>query len=135
VNKNAQHDAFSRSESEQRPSLDIKLCASDGGDVALSLPRFFRGLITIKSPQEKIEFSPAFEERTALLSDGEGIRVYFVGNRPRSWMLWSDEGDKKEGEEGPACSGIYPEEPLDTVSVDSRDSAVQIRWDGEPVLV
>ena len=51
-------------------------------------------------------FTPSFEERTALLSDITGIRMYLVGDRPRSWMLWRDDGDKKEGEEGAARSSI-----------------------------
>lgn len=77
-------------------------------------------------------FSPAFGKRTALLSDVESMRTYFVGDRPRSWMLWSDDDDKKEGEEGATRSGIYPEEPLDKLYVSSWDSGAQICWDGEP---
>ena len=75
--------------------------------------------------------SPAFEKRTALLSDVGGIRVYLVGDIPCFWMLWSDNDDKKEGKAGPACSDIYPEEPLDKLLIGSGNSVVWIRWDGE----
>ena len=133
VNKLSQHDAFSGSGREHRPSLDIGLYAGDG-KVSLSLPRFFRGLMTINSSQGKIMLSPAFEKRTALLSDDGGIRVYFVGDRTRFWMLWGDNDDKREGDAGPAYSDIYPEEPLDKLSMGSWNSIVWIRWVGEPDL-
>ena len=77
--------------------------------------------------------SPAFESRTALLSDDGGIRVYFVGDRLRFWMLWGDNDDKKEGDAGPACSDIYLEVPLDKLSMGCWNSVVWI-WDGEPDL-
>ncbi|KAN0134748.1 hypothetical protein V8E53_007533 [Lactarius tabidus] len=122
------HDAFSGSESEQRPSLKIVITAYNG-DVSLSLPRFFRGIMTIISPPGRIVFSPALKKRTALLSDVDGICVYFVGNRPRSWMLWIDD---KEGKEGAAGTDMYPEESLDELFVGNCDTGVRIRWDGEP---
>ena len=133
LNKISQHDAFYGSESEQRASVDIELYAGDG-DVSVSLPRCFRGLMMIKSSQGRIRFTPLFEERTTLLSDIAGIRMYFVGDRPRSWMLWRKDDDKKEGEEGVARSCIYPEESLDKLTVGSLNSGVQIRWEGEPEL-
>ena len=88
----------------------------------------------IKSSQGRIRFTPLFEERTTLLSDIAGIRMYFVGERPRSWMLWRNDDDTKEGEEGVARSCIYSEEPLDKLTVGSLNSGVQIRWDGEREL-
>jgi hypothetical protein len=127
---NAQHDAFSASESEHRPSFDILLRAHQGA--SLSLPRFFRGLITIQPSQEGITLSPALEERTALLSDVQDTRVYFVGKRPRSWMLWRANGDGKGGDEAAAGAGRDSEEPLDNLSVGIWKSALQIYWDGEP---
>ena len=97
MKKNAQHDAFSRNEDKYRPSLHIKVRAS--GDVSLSLPRCFRGLISIESSYKRIAFSPAFEKCTALLSDVRNVCVYFVGDRPRSWMWCGGaDDDDKEGE-------------------------------------
>ena len=134
VNENAQHDAFSTSESACRPSLDIKL-HTDIGYVYLSLPRCFRGPITIqpsgcRENRENITLSPALEERAALLSDVNGSRVYFVGDRPRAWMSWCND-DVKEGETATAGESRFPDEPLDTVNVVHWTSAVRIRWDGE----
>ena len=129
--KNAQHDVFSDDdESEPRPSFDIELQATYG-DVSLSLPRCFRGPITILSSHERITFSPALEERTAPLSDVHGVRVYFVGNRPCSGR-WRG-GDEDEDEED-AGAGGSPEEPLDELSVGGWHTSVRINWDGEPDL-
>ncbi|KAF8269946.1 hypothetical protein EI94DRAFT_868577 [Lactarius quietus] len=132
VNNNEQHGAFSIGERELRPSFDIELRAKN---VTLSLPRFFRGIVTINSPYHRIVLSPAFVERAALLSDVPDVRVYFVGVRPRSWMLWSDDDNGKVGEET-AVAGRCPEEPLDKVVVTSSGlgSGVRIRWEGEPEL-
>ena len=121
-------------ESEDRPSLDIKVQANYG-DVSLSLPRCFRGPITIHSlheriafSQERIVFSPALEECTAPLSDAQGVRVYFVGDRPRSgrWCGGNNAGG--------AGAGESQEEPLDELSVGGWHTGVRICWDGEPEL-
>jgi hypothetical protein len=133
VNNNAQHDAFSASESERRPAFDINLRASQ--QVSLSLPHCFRGLITIthiNPSQQVITLSPALEKLMTLLSDVQGTLVYLVGKRPRSWMLWRADGDSKEGDEAAAGVGRDSEEPLDKLLVNSWSSALQIYWDGEP---
>jgi hypothetical protein len=130
VNSNAQHDAFSASETEHRPSLDIQLRANQG--VYLSLPRCFRGLITIQPSRTGITLSPTFNRHTALLSDVQDIRVYFVGDRPRSWMLWHADDDNKEREEAAESTVKDPEEPLDNLLVSAWNSTLQIYWDGEP---
>ena len=143
MNENAQHDAFSSSESGNRPSLNIKAWATIGG-VYLSLPRCFRGLITIQPSREGIVLSPALGERAALLTDVKAARVYFVGDRPRAWLSSCDDNDEegeddgedddKEGEKATVGMGRSPEEPLDKIIVTSWTSAVQIRWEGEPEL-
>ena len=126
---NKQHDAFSVRESEHRPSIDIEILANYG-DVSLSLPRCFRGPMTIRSSHERIAFSPALEERTAPLSDVQGVRVYFVGDRPLSGRWRGHDEDHNEGEED---AGVE-EEPLDALSVSGWHTSVRIRWDGEPEL-
>ena len=68
------------------------------------------------------------KRRMAPLSDIQGVRVYFVGDRPRSGRWRADvdkEGEKDRGES---------EEPLDELSVGGRHTSVRIRWDGEPEL-
>jgi hypothetical protein len=130
---NPQHDAFSDGESEHRLSLNIDLRANYG-DISLSLPRYFRGPITIRSSHERVAFSPALEERMAPLSDVEGVRMYFVGNRPRSGRWRGDvDDDDQESEEDTSAGGL-PEEPLDELSVGGRHTSVRIQCHGEPEL-
>ncbi|KAF8273113.1 hypothetical protein EI94DRAFT_1716703 [Lactarius quietus] len=97
-------DVFSQS--YPRPSLT--------SIISLSLPRCFRGPITIHTSHDHVAFSPAFEERMALLSD----------------VRWRGGTDTKED----AGVGGSPEEPLDELSVSGWHSSVRIRWDGEPEL-
>ncbi|KAI9440693.1 hypothetical protein H4582DRAFT_1488374 [Lactarius indigo] len=119
------HDVFSDDGSEHRPSFDIDLRAN--GDTSLSLPRCFRGPITINTSHERIAFSAALEERTAPVSDVKGVRVYFVGDRPRSGP-WGGDNDKQ-------AEGASPEEPLDVLFVGGwYNTSVRINWDGEPEL-
>ncbi|KAI0295355.1 hypothetical protein B0F90DRAFT_1751074 [Multifurca ochricompacta] len=112
-------------ESEPRPSLDIDLRANYG-DISLSLPRCFRGPVTIHTTHERVMFSPALEECTAQLSDVHGVRVYFVGDRPNT-------GKWRSGEEENYATDS-PEEPLDELSINGRHTNVRIIWDGESEL-
>jgi hypothetical protein len=133
LNDNAQHDAFSASESERRPSLDIELRTHKG--FTLLLPRCFCGLVTIQPSPEQNPFSPTLKKRTALLSDVlsdvQGISVYFVGDRPRSWMSWPTDYDDKEGEEAALGASSDPEESLNKLSVSGWDFESEIYWEGE----
>jgi hypothetical protein len=92
------------------------------GDVYLSLPRCFRGPITIRTRDDRIAFSPAFGKRTALISDVSGDRVYFVGDRPRG-------GRWRNGHNGDNSETV--EDLLDQISIDGKYTSVRIRWDGE----
>ena len=88
--------------------------------------------MTIHTSHDRIAFSPAFEERMALLSDIKGVRIYFVGDRPRSGT-WRSGNDAEEGGEDAGVGGS-PKEPLDELSVGGWHSSVRIRWDGETEL-
>lgn len=92
------------------------------GDVYLSLPRCFRGPITIRTGDDRIAFSPAFAKRAGLMSDVAGVRVYFVGDRPRGgkWGSSTSNGGEAVGEDL----------LLDEISVDGRFTSVRINWDG-----
>jgi len=127
------HDAFSDGESEHRLSLNIDLRANYG-DVSLSVSRYFRGPITIRSSHERIAFSPALEERMALLSDVQGVRMYFVGNRPRSGRWRGDVDDDDQESEEDTSMGGFPEEALDVLYVGGRHTSVRIQCHGEPEL-
>ena len=98
------------------------------GDVSVSLPRCFRGPITISTGDDRIAFSPALEEYMSLISDVPGSRVYFVGPRPLTgkWGSGGRGGVDKEG----GSSG----ETLDELSVGGGFSSVRINWDGEKDL-
>jgi hypothetical protein len=95
------------------------------GGVSVSLPRCFRGPITISTGDERIAFSPELEEYLALVSDVPGIRVYFVGERPLSGK-WGLNGDVEDVE-----GETLDEEPLDELFVGGKFSSVRINWDGE----
>ncbi|KAH9074771.1 hypothetical protein EDB83DRAFT_2353216 [Lactarius deliciosus] len=119
------HDILSDDGSEHRPSFDIDLWATEG-DISLSLPRCFRGPITIHSSHGRIAFSPALEKRTAPVSDIRDVHVYFVGDRTRSGP-WGGDTDK----EGKQAS---PDQLLDVLFVHEGHTSVRINWDGEPEL-
>jgi hypothetical protein len=103
------------------PFLDMALRANYG-DVYLSLPRCFRGPITIRTGDDRIAFSPAFAKRAGLMSDVAGVRVYFVGDRPRGgkWGSSTSNGGEAVGEDL----------LLDEISVDGKFTSVRINWDG-----
>jgi hypothetical protein len=91
------------------------------GDVSLSLPRCFRGPITIRTGDDRIAFSPALGDYASLISDVSGIRVYFVGARPRSGKWGNGGSDSDES----------VEDLLDGLTVDGKFTSVRINWDGE----
>ena len=115
-----QHDPFSPDRST-RAFLDMELRAYYG-DISLSLPHCFRGPITIRTGDDRIALSPALEERTALISDIPGVRVYFVGDRPRSGKWGS--GDDSD-------NGGSLEDSLDELTVDGKYTSVRINLDDE----
>ena len=123
-----QHDPTSvDGNSRARPALELDLRAYYGG-FSVSLPRCFRGPITISTGDERIAFSPALEECIALVTDVPGIRVYFVGERPLGGK-WGLSGDAED-----VLGGTPEEEPLDELSISGKFVSVQINWDGEPEL-
>ena len=121
-----QHEPFSPDRSSRRalPFLDIELRANYG-DIYVSLPRYFRGPITIHTRDDRIALSPALEERTALISDVLGVRVYFVGDRPLGG---------KWGNGGNSTNGKTVEDLLDELSVSGRFTSVRINWEGDEEL-
>ena len=89
--------------------------------LSLSLPRCFRGPITIRTGDERIAFSPALGECASLISDVPGIRIYFVGIRPRTGKWGNGGSDDSES----------AEDIVDELTVDGRYTSVRIKWDGE----
>lgn len=117
-----QHEPSSDARNSQaRPTLDIELRAFYG-DVSLSLPRSFRGPITINTGDDRIAFSRAFAERVTLLSNVKlaGVRTYFVGDRPEGGKWgYGDTSEKND------------DDLLDNVTVYGRYTCSRINWDGE----
>ena len=119
-----QHDTLPGESTRTLPFLDMEMCANFG-DVSVSLPRCFRGPITIRTRDDRIAFSPALKGCTALVSDIAGILVYFVGEGPRSG---------KWGEPGSSNNGETVEDSFDRLLIRGRFSSVRINWDGEEEL-
>ncbi|KAH9954740.1 hypothetical protein BC827DRAFT_1272342 [Russula dissimulans] len=122
------HDpSYPAGNSHARPSVNIEVF-SWHRDVSVSLPRCFRGTITILSSHERIAFSPDLEACTVPLMDIQKSRVYFVGGPPRKEKC--QEGDSDKGRFASEC----PEEPRDSLIVDGVTSSLRINWVGEEEL-
>ena len=68
-----------------------------------------------------------------MISDVPGVRVYFVGDRPRAGK-WGNDGDNSNNSDGDGTM----EDSLDELSVSGRYSRVRINWDGKeevPVMM
>ena len=91
----------------------------------VSLPCYFRGPITIRTGDDRIALSPALKEHTALISDVPGVRVYFVGDRPRVGK-WGNDGDNSDN------GGAVEDSSLHGLSVSGKvfDRANQLGWRG-----
>jgi len=101
--------------------------SASNGEISLSLPRCFRGPVAILTTHDCIAFSPALEERTALLADVPDVRVYFVGERPRrgQWGREVSDDDEEDEEDSPV------EEPLDELLITGEHTSVRIDRVGE----
>jgi hypothetical protein len=95
--------------------------SASNGEISLSLPRCFRGPVAILTTHDRIAFSPALEERTALLADVPDVRVYFVGERPRRGQWGREDSDDDDEEDGSLV-----EEPLDEMLITGEHTSVRI---------
>ena len=100
--------------------------SASNGEILLSLPRCFRGPVAILTTHDRIAFSPALEERTALLADVPNVRVYFVGERPRRGQWGREDSDDDDEEDGSLV-----EEPLDEILITGEHTSVRIDRVGE----
>jgi len=125
------HDpSYPDGNSYARPSVNIETF-SWHRDVSVSLPRCFRGTITILTPHERIAFSPDLAACMVPLLDIPKGRVYLVGG-PQCKKKYQDDikGDSYEGRFSSWCS----EEPRDSLIVDGVTSSLRINWVGEEEL-
>jgi len=142
-----------------RPNLDVEICANNG-DVSISLPRCFRGEITIRAAHDRIAFSTSLGACTAPLLDIPEERVYFVRDelcgagggggggteqqqqqqrrRRRRTSHGEAQGSTSGGSGGKDDdddrSGVREEESLDALLVHGEHRSVRINWDGEADL-
>jgi len=103
---------------EPRPFLSIE-ARSLNGSVMLTLPRSFRGQLTLHTNNGRVHLSPALALHAATLSTLNGTHTYFVGERPRSGT-W-DDGTNGDGE------------PVDVVMGSTKNGAVKVTYDDETV--
>jgi hypothetical protein len=113
------------------PNLDIEICANSG-DVSVSLPRCFRGEITIRASSDRVMFSPALGACTAQLLDIPEERVFFVRNELCEDGRWSNGNSNSNGDS--KGQGRSPEEPQDALLIHGEYRNVRLNWIGEEDL-
>ena len=101
---------------EPRPFLNIDVKAHNGS-VAITIPRSFRGQLTLHSDNGRVHLSSALAPRAATLSSLNGTHTYFVGERPSGGM-WHT-GGSEDGEE------------VDGVVGSSKNGSVKVSYDDE----
>jgi hypothetical protein len=101
---------------EPRPFLNIDVKAHNGS-VAITIPRSFRGQLTLHSDNGRVHLSSALAPRAATLSTLNGTHTYFVGERPSGGM-WHT-GGSEDGEE------------VDGVVGSSKNGSVKVSYDDE----
>jgi hypothetical protein len=119
-----------------RPNLDIEISANVG-DVSVSLPRCFRGEITIRANSERVAFSTALGACTAPLLDIPEERVFFVRDalcEDASRKRCNGSGNSNESSGGSKGQGRSPEEAHDALLVHGEFRSVRINWIDEEDL-
>jgi len=104
---------------EPRPFLSIEARAYHGS-VMLTVPRSFRGQLTLYTDNGRVHLSSALALHTATLSTLNGTHTYFVGERPRSGT-W-DDGTNGDGE------------PVDVVVGSTKNGTLKVTYDDETVF-
>ncbi|KAI9432962.1 hypothetical protein H4582DRAFT_1820433, partial [Lactarius indigo] len=101
---------------EPRPFLQIE-AKGHNGSVTISIPRSFRGQLTLHTDNGRVVLSSALAPRASMLSGLNGSHTYFVGERPDGdkWRT----GTSGEGEE------------VDEVIGWSKNGSVKVSYDDE----
>jgi hypothetical protein len=103
---------------EPRPFLSIDI-RSHNGSIAVTIPRSFRGQLTLRTENGRVHLSSALAPCAATLSTLDGTHTIFVGERP-SGGKWHT-GTDKDGEE------------VDEVVGWSKNGSVKVSYDDEDV--
>jgi len=107
---------------EPRPFFQIE-ARSHNGSVAISIPRSFRGQLTLQTHNGRVHLSSALAPHAAMLSGLNGAHTYFVGERPSNdkWRTGaSGEGEEVDEAIGSSKNGAVK------VSYDDEDAGVRI---------
>ena len=103
---------------EPRPFLQIE-ARGHNGSVTISIPRCFRGQLTLHTHNGRVQLSSALTPRAAMLSGLNGSYTYFVGERPRDDKWRTGTSGEGEGED------------VDEVIGWSKNGSVKVSYDDE----
>jgi hypothetical protein len=103
---------------EPRPFFSIEVRAHNGS-VTITIPRSFRGQLTLHTDNGRVHLSPALAPRAATLSTVNGTHTYFVGERPSNGK-WHT-GGSEDGEE------------VDGLIGSSKNGSLKVSYDDEDV--
>jgi hypothetical protein len=101
---------------EPRPLLSVNVRAHNGA-IFITIPRSFRGQLTLHTDNGCVNLSSALAPQAAVLSNLDGTRTYFVGERPSGGKWYTGAG--KDGEE------------VDEVMGWSKNGSVRVSYDDE----
>ncbi|KAI0249761.1 hypothetical protein BJV78DRAFT_639611 [Lactifluus subvellereus] len=101
---------------EPRPFLSIDVKSLNGA-IMITIPRSFRGQLTLHTDNGSVHLSSTLAPRAATLSNLDGTRTFFVGERP-SGGRWHT-GASKDGEE------------VDEVVGWAKNGSVKVSYDDE----
>jgi hypothetical protein len=103
---------------EPRPLLNIEV-KSHNGSITTTIPRSFRGQLTLHSDNGRVLLSPALAPRASSLSTVNGTHTYFVGQRPSNGR-WHT-GGSEDGDE------------VDGLIASSKNGSIRVSYDDEDV--
>jgi hypothetical protein len=103
---------------EPYPFLSIDARARNGA-VTITIPRSFRGQLTLHTDNGRVHLSSALAPRAAALSNLDGTHTFFVGERPSDGKWHTGPG--RDGEE------------VDEVVGWSKNGSVKVSYDDEDV--
>jgi hypothetical protein len=101
---------------EPRPFLNVEVGAHNGA-ITVTIPRSFRGQMTLQTKNGWVKLSPMLAPRAASLSVLDGTHTYFVGERP-SCGKWHT-GESEDGDE------------VDGLIASSKNGSIRVSYDDE----
>jgi hypothetical protein len=103
---------------EPRPFLNIEVRAHNGS-ITVTIPRSFRGQLTLHTDNGHVHLSPSLAPRAAWLSAVNATHTYFVGERPGCGK-WHT-GESEDGDE------------VDGLIASSKNGSIKVSYDEENV--